>query len=137
MTPEAAVDSMFAEITQCTPANVEIIWTDVPSNKPLSNRWIRPTVKHVAGEQSSLSGALGSKQHKMTGLLIVQCFVPSGSGGLEAVQLATVYVNHFAAIRNSAIWYRNQHFVEVGNDGPSLQYNVVIEFEYDITIVRI
>lgn len=136
MTPEEAVDAMFAEVKHATPIDVEIIWPDVPSNKPPDNRWIRPNVKHATGEQSTLAGPIGSKRHTMMGVLIVQCFVPVGSGGLEAIRLATIYLERFAAVRNSPIWYRNQHFVEIGKDGPSLQYNVVIDFEYDITIDR-
>jgi hypothetical protein len=135
MTPEEAIDAMFAEVASATPTDVTIIWEDVPANKPPDSLWIRPTIKHASGAQSTLSSHIGSKRQTMIGFLIIQCFTPVGAGALRAVRLATAYVSHFAAYKG-AVWFRNEHFKEIGKDGPSLQYNVVIEFEYDVTIER-
>lgn len=131
MNANQAVDIMMGHVTSVLPVDVVAVWPDVPGDTPTDTKWIRATVRHATGRQSSLSNEFGVRKFTKAGLLMVQCFAPVGDGELAARDLADVFVEKLETITNSPVWYRNIRLNEVGKDGPAVQVNVMAEFQYD------
>ena len=94
--------------------------------------WARVTLAHNGGQQSSLSGALGTQRYDRLGLLLVQIFVPAGEGLSEAHTLAKIVADAYeGASTSNGVWFRNVQVNEVGPDGDWYQVNVIIDFVYD------
>ena len=107
--------------------------TDIPkaNDTPLKT-WARITVRHVGGAQTSLSDVSGQKRYTKTGLLTIQLFTPAGDGSTAADPLCDQFE---AAFRDKStpggVWFRNPRSVEIGNDGPWWQTNILGDFQYE------
>lgn len=97
-----------------------------------SDSWARVTVRHVTGEQASLSNDAGVRRWERNGILTVQVFVPLAEGLQEGYNLAKIIADAFeGATTPSAVWFRNVRVNEVGPSGEWFQINVLIDFTYD------
>lgn len=107
----------------------ENIAGDVPSGVA---PWARVSLRHLAGNNSSLSGALGVQRYDRAGLLTVQIFVPVGEGLSEAHTLAKIVTDAYEGVATTnGVWFRNSRVNEIGPDGDWFQINVIIDFIYD------
>ncbi len=94
--------------------------------------WARVMVRHVTGNQSSLSGGLGTQRYTRTGVLIVQIFVPVGEGLSQALQLGKIVADAYEGKASPLqVWFRNVRVNEVGPDGDWYQVNTIANFTYD------
>ena len=106
---------------------------DVPKaeSSPLLS-WARVLVRHVTGTQAALADFSGVRRFTKTGLVTIQLFTPTGDGLTLSDTLTEAFE---AAVRTKStpngVWFRNVRSIEIGNDGPWFQTNILAEFEYD------
>ena len=100
---------------------------------PVSGAWGRATVRHTAGFQATLRGAVGERRFRHLGTVTVQLFVPSGEGQGLSDALAKIVMAAFEGVTTSPghVIFRNVKTVEIGPDGQFFQVNALAEFEYD------
>lgn len=111
------------------PAYYENIREDLTSSV---EPWARVTLRHVTGNNVSLTGSLGLQRFERTGNLTVQVFVPMGEGLTEGLTLAKVIADAFEGVSTtSGVWFRNTRVNEIGPDGSWFQINVIVDFLYD------
>lgn len=102
---------------------------------PHDEAWARVQIRHNLGEVAGIGGPAGARQRtRKLGILTVQVFSPLEAGGglTLAENLAKVAKSAFeAVVTTNGVIFRNVRAVEVGEDGPWYQINVIAEFEYD------
>jgi len=117
------------------------IWDDVQkqqptqqvnANNPVVLPWIRISMKHNTGGQSSLAGQNGLRRYTKYGFLIVEVFGAAGNGQLITDPIADAILTGVQGKSTPGnIWFRNGTVKEVGIDGAWWKTNVILEFEYD------
>jgi len=121
-------------------SSVQIIWDDKKDTPPDPNdttnaiaaTWLRMTIKHSTGGQSSLSGAQATKRWTRTGYIAVQIFTPAGDGMSRADDIISIVLGAFEGKTTSGgVWFREFHPQEVGTSGPWQQTNVIGQFTFD------
>lgn len=114
---------------------VKLYWQGVPANdQPTSNDiWLRVSLQHVTGRQSSLAGEDGVRRWNRTGFISVQCFAPLARGSVQAAtKLACVVRDALQGKQTtSCVWFRNPRINEVGEDKDWFNVNATIDFDYD------
>jgi hypothetical protein len=94
--------------------------------------WARFTLRHAASEQATLSGVVGSRRFRRTGILVVGIFTPPGDGLSGATDLAKIIQDAYEGVTSpNGVIFRGVAINEVGPDGDFFQTNVVVNFEYD------
>lgn len=131
MKREDATDAMMGHVRDALPVGCVAMWPDTPSTVPENIEWVRPSIHHLAGRQTTLSGDAGQRRFNRQGVLTIQCFTPIGDGHSAADKLVGDIVEYFEAIRNSPIWYRNIRAIEIGKEGSTVQVNVIADFTYE------
>lgn len=105
----------------------------LPNNAP-SDGWIKWNLSYTPG----LSGqwAVGTEPtivYRRQGLIIVQCFVSSGSGMERLAALVEKALNYFEEVEPPAgVWYENQGPSPGTDDGKWYSRNVTTNFIYDV-----
>lgn len=112
--------------------SVAILWPDTPTDIPSGQPYIRPTIRHATGGQSSLSDQSGIRKFTHAGVLIVQLFAPVGDGMTDSDKMTQAFLTYFETLRSSQVWYRNIRATEIGKQGSAEQVNFLAEFSYDI-----
>lgn len=101
----------------------------VPDGK---TTWARVTLEHTAGAQRTISQP--TQLYTQIGTLIVQVFVPAGSGLGIAAQADPVALIQ-SALRGvqlaGGVFFMKVTPREVGIDGPWFQTNISAIFQYD------
>ncbi|UIS73811.1 structural protein [Pseudoxanthomonas phage PW916] len=114
---------------------VKMYWEGVPANsQPTSTDiWLRVSLQHVTGRQSSLAGEDGVRRWNRTGFISVQCFAPLARGSVQAAtKLACVVRDALQGKQTaSCVWFRNPRINEVGEDKDWFNVNATIDFDYD------
>lgn len=140
MTANAIIvrDQSFALINAAVTAwdgSVKKYWEGVPAAAaPTSNDiWLRASLQHVTGRQSSLAGEDGVRRWNRTGFISVQCFAPLARGSVQkATQLACVVRDALQGKQTaSCVWFRNPRINEIGEDKDWFNVNATIDFDYD------
>lgn len=99
---------------------------------PLSESWIRISMKHATGGQSSLTSGRQGTRYTRGGILAAQCFTPVGDGSKAADTLVQLVLDIFEGIATpSGVWFRHGHPQEIGQDDSWYQVNAILEFTYD------
>ena len=114
--------------------SMPILYEDVDGDKPSSGdiSWCRISVKHVTGNQSTLSNNNGIRRYKRTGILIVQLFAGIGTGMSLSDKYSKIIVDSLdGKSTTSGVWLRNVRVNEVGRDGSWFQTNIFADFEYE------
>lgn len=94
--------------------------------------WVRLSMQHATGEQTSLGGDDGKSRFQLDGVLTIQIFCPLGVGLAVADLLGELALSIFRGKRTpSGVRFRNHRIREAGNDGPWSQTNALVEFYYD------
>jgi len=74
----------------------------------------------------------GVRMNRRFGSLIIQIFVPSGTGVFEAGEVADAMALAFeSATFNGGLRIEGASINEIGSDGTYWQLNVLVEFQYD------
>lgn len=109
---------------------VQILATAQPT---VNDTWLRLSVQHVTGRQSSLAGEDGVRRWQRTGFISAQCFAPLARGSVQkATQLACVVRDALQGKQTeSCIWFRNPRISEIGEDRDWFNVNAIIDFDYD------
>lgn len=86
-------------------------------------------IRHVGGQQATLSGHPGSR-FTHAGVVIIQMLTPieDAANFAKAQQLAQVALSAFQGQAIKDIWFRNVRYTEIGRDGIFYQINVTAEF---------
>ncbi len=107
--------------------------TDIPDAQasPLPS-WARIIIRHGPGAQRGLADISSVRRYTQNGILTIQLFTPSGDGLTLADTISEAFLTGVSGVSTpGGVWFKNQRSVEVGNDGPWFQTNVIAEFEYD------
>jgi len=128
-----------AWLADATSAGVALLYWDVPASVPTAKDadgnmlpWARITVRHLTGEQATLSNESGVRRWRRTGIVTVQVFTAFGTGLSTNDELSMIAARAFeGASTSSGVWFRNVSVQEIGQDEAWFQTNVVAEFEYD------
>lgn len=118
-------------------ATVKMYWEGVPippgAGPTSDDVWLRASLQHSTGEQSSLAGEDGVRRWNRTGFISVQCFAPLASGSVQkATQLASVVRDALQGKQTTnCVWFRNPKINEIGEDRDWFNVNATIDFDYD------
>lgn len=94
--------------------------------------WARVAIRHATSAQASLSGTVGSRRFRRTGVLTVQVFEPAGQGLSGTTDLPKIVQDAFEGVSTpGGVWFRDVAINEIGPDKSYFQTNVVAFFEYD------
>lgn len=116
-----------------TTLGVPVVWEARPNPAPPSTAapWMREVLRHATGGQASLAGDAGQRRWERRGVLIVQVFVPLGSGRGLAYSIAQELLDAYEGARTEhCVWFRNARVNEIGPDGAYFQVNFAVDFEY-------
>jgi hypothetical protein len=132
LTKAQARDEILSVLNEAWDAtDYPMLFEDLPAVLPKNGPWARTSVRHVDGEQATLSGGLGLQKFKRSGFITVQIFSPSGDGLSLSDSLIKIVMDAFEGKATSGgVWFRNVRSTEVGPDGNFFQVNVTIDFEY-------
>jgi len=104
--------------------------TDVPEDG--TGTWIRFGVRHNTGGQATLSGEVGTKRYRRTGLISIQCFLPINKGSQDGDAISQVFVDAFENPTPAGeVLYRSVVPTVIGVSGSWFQVNIIGQFEYD------
>lgn len=109
-----------------------ILWQgiDETTDPPQGQAYARASVIHSKGEQASLGGSRWNRK----GIIVVQCFGPTGGGnGLTIAEgLAKIAKDAYEGkTSSSGSWFRNCRINEIGVSQGWFQVNTIAEFDYD------
>jgi hypothetical protein len=109
---------------------VPIQWTDVASDPLTADQWLRVTIQHTDGGQTTLRGDTGQRKFRSEGVITVQVFTRQGTGLSNAYDLATTVKHALEDLHGSTRLQRVRLQEAVPRNGFS-QINVLSDFEYD------
>lgn len=94
--------------------------------------WVRLQMRWADGDLISLGGESGSRIFDRSGIITAQVFTPSGDGLVASDLLTEIALNALEGkTTSSGVRIRRARIVDVGEDGPWYQSNVVAAFEFD------
>lgn len=106
---------------------------DVATTPPEDEAWVRLHV--LSGEQRQVS--MGKyRRFRRVGLVVVQIFVPAGSGDGTARELADSVADIFQGQTVSGVIFRGTGLTRVGVDGPYIQWNATTPYQADDLILN-
>jgi len=109
---------------------------DSKGNLPDSDQtWARVNYKNIDSQKRSLSGFVNGASYVRSSLLTAQLFVPSGTGKRNSNKIGQEMLDLFEGgdTSLSAMWFTSIKVNEIGNDGPWLHSNLVVEIKYHQT----
>lgn len=134
-TMSQARDEVYAKFAAAWAATeLPILYPDTKAEPiPATGAWCRITVSHNTSRHATLGGETGNRRFRRFGIVTVQIFTEYGDGQVTADRLATIARDAFEGEVTSPgrVIFRNVRVVDVGQDGPWTQTNVLAEFEYD------
>lgn len=102
---------------------------DPPENEP----WVRLTI--LPGDQRQVSmGRL--RRFRRVGVVMVQIFVPAGSGDGTAKDLADSVTEIFEGQTVNGVIFRGTGLTRIGADGAWVQYNATTPYQADDLIAN-
>lgn len=111
------------------------VWQGLGTQEPPAGdrSWIRVTILHADGSQASLAGPVGKRRWNRIGTLVVQCFAPIATGGLDEARAMACALRDGIQGKASThdVWFRNATIKEVGPDNKWYQVNFSVTFTYD------
>lgn len=137
LTQTAARDQMLTlyktEVDANAPGLVTIYddtKVQVPQGDP-AVEWVRVSVRHLDSRQAALGGG-GVRRYTRNGVVTAQIFTVRGDGLTRADVLSAIIKAAWEGVSTpNGVWFRNVRSVEVGEDGPWFNVNVIADFEYD------
>ena len=94
--------------------------------------WGFVQVRHISSERVTLAGTAGSRRFRRDGLLTLQLFIPQGDGLVLMDAIGQEFLNALEGkTTTNGVSLRNVRVVEVGEDGPWFQANVLANYDYD------
>lgn len=131
-TEAAAVRTRLNANWSATP----IAWPNMAFTPPAGAAWIRPTILPADARQVTM-GTPGTRTYRHAGLLIIQVFIPKGTGDDEALELADSLCTLFRGVAEGGVRYGSERgeaprVAVVGDDGKGwYQVNVHVPFMRD------
>lgn len=107
--------------------NVEIAWPNIAFTPNSGESWVRLTIQDGDSRQVATVG----EKWRHPGVVIVQVFVPEGTGDGTALAIADDVVSVFQGMTLSGIRFRASSAETVGASDGWYQVNVTTDFEYD------
>lgn len=113
--------------------SVPFSFGDVEYNPPDDESWVR--VSTLSGAQTQVSmGKL--RRFRRVGLVVVQIFVPAGSGDGTARELADSVAAIYQGRTVNGVIFRGTGLTRVGIDGAWVQYNASTPYQADDLIAN-
>lgn len=121
-------------------SSVQVLYENVPGEPPTEvdpatgklPPYVRVSVRHFTGGQTTLSGAVGTRTFRRDGLVTIQIFTPTGDGFVMSDTLVPIAKRAYEGKATaSGIWFRNVRNTEVGTSGAWFQTNILADFTYD------
>ncbi len=117
-------------IVQGSPPLVSFFPNDKFAFAPDVDPWSRVTFLQGEAHQVS-NGAPGKNRFRTSGILVVQVFVPSGTGSSIADKIAITIRDTFTAVTDTGVTFRTAQIIPVGVSGNLWQVNVSCPFFFD------
>ena len=141
-TRSAARDEILLHFTTAwnagTPPIPLLFYDDKHRDLPPDAPYARITVKHSpVGPQVTVGATVArggnGVRFRRFGVVTVQVFEISGAGLTNSDDLVDLALDAFEGEKTGLdrIEFRNAHAIEIGQDGPWHQTNVIAEFNYD------
>lgn len=131
---DTARASFFTAFQSIWNNRTPVAWQNATSNTAPpadGSEWIRATLIHTTGGQNTLGPADGAQEHRATGTIFVNIFVPLNAGVLRADELAREAYDALIGMPGGLIM-RNQRVNETGaTDDGWFQVDVLADFYYD------
>ena len=93
-----------------------IAWPNADFDEPESDAWVRLNIVTAQSEQTT-TGAVGSRDFRHVGMVVVQVFVPKNTGDGYAKELADSACAVFRGVSEDGITFLAP-YVEPGPDDP-------------------
>jgi hypothetical protein len=94
--------------------------------------WVRATVLGGEAQQATL-GDVGGRRFRVTGVVVVQVFAPTGRGPIAALDLADDVAAVFEGVTTGGVVLGASTISPAGRDGEFFQVNVRTPFYFDRT----
>jgi len=135
-TPTQARDEILAkfhEVWDVSASDVPVLYSDRAQDIPDTGSWARITVRHLTGEQATLSNGIGQRRFRHEGTVFVQIFTPFDDGMVRSDELVEIAKTAFEGevTTPGRVIFRRVRINEIGQDGQWFQSNVLADFEYD------
>jgi len=104
---------------------------DMKFTPPVNLAWVRLTV--IPGQQTQVEMGM-KRRYRRRGLVVVDIFVPAGSGDGLAKVLGDVVADIFMGRSVSGVVFQGTSLDRVGPDGPWIQYSSSTPFFADSLI---
>lgn len=101
---------------------------DESVTKPRGSSWIRAAVLFGEGPQVTMGT---SRRYRVTGLLRLQIFIPSGQGDEAVLEIIDVATTAFRGVKVSGITFRSLVVNPLGLVGDEWQVNIDCPFFVD------
>lgn len=115
-----------------------LLYEDRSGERPSANDtnavqlWGFVQVRHFSSSQPTLASDTGAKRFRREGLLTLQLFLPQGDGLTLMDTIGQEFLNALEGERTAnGVAFREVRVVEIGEDGPWFQANVLANYEYD------
>lgn len=143
-----AIQTLFLDAWNANAATVAgtdapppVYWDNMESAAdeppPRGEPWARVSVQHNLGEQSTM-GAPGGRNFERYGLVMIQVFVPRGTGLVISDALCKIARDAFEGARtpDGEVWFRNATVREVGAGRDTLWFQTNVSAEFNYTELR-
>lgn len=134
---EEARDAIYNYVEDEWTANAGgavMLYENVRADEPDGDEsWAKTTVSHADGFRPTISGGVGFRRFRSTGVVTVEVRTPWGDGLAASDPLVKIVQERLELDGLAGVEFTNVRINEVGLDenGPWYQVNVIADFEYD------
>lgn len=122
----AAIETRFSTLWAGTPIG-DVVFDNLPYTPVQGTPYVRLSIKPGTSERITI----GTREHRVVGLILVQIFVPTGSGTNAARVLADEAAEIFRDQEFDGVLCRSPSIQNVGQSGDWAQFNVSVPYKRD------
>lgn len=134
LTTQEAVDAMLDVVMAvCVANNLPLVTEDQPvDGQPtaLQPPYVRATIRHATGRQSSLANADGVRMFEPTGTLWVEVVSKPATGNVHGYSISDMVLTAYRQAKSGPVWFRNARLNEGPSDGATKRNFVLVDFTY-------
>lgn len=139
----AAINRIYRDtVLAGFPAGTGILYEEVPlttaqqaivsGSSGVTSSWTRLSIKDNLRSQTTIGNSADCRRFDAMGVILVEVYTPSGTGGLSGFcgAMCTLVQSAFETPNVQDPWFRNARINPVGLDRFWYHANVVAEFQY-------
>lgn len=111
--------------------NVSILWDNFPGEPPDRGQWVRLTIQEGISFQAAYSA---TRLWRTPGVVIVQIFIPAGTGDGEAREIADDVSGIFRGVTDSGVLFKAPYVTRVGLSDDEVWYQLNVNIPYQVDL---